>query len=685
MMIVMKKMSSISVRVPFVIIIVAAIASMLIGAFSFFKSAKEMRSEAAAKLTALTVSRHQAIKQHLDSVEEDISLLASRSDVVSALKGFNLAFGAMNLAERFEEETALRQVFSKKKPEGDRTVLRRFNSSFISAYFDIHNRYHDQFFSTYTLKGYYDIFLISTKGDVIYTAFKEPDFASNVFSGKWSDTGLARVAKKTFRDGFGFEDFTNYEPSNGAPAAFVARQVKDKGRVIGALVVQLPINRINKVMQVTAGMGKTGETYLVGPDRLMRSDSRFLESSSILVTTVDTSAVTRALNGETGNDVIKDYRGVPVVSAFLPLTIFGTIWAVIAEIDVSEVDAPIIALRNSIALIALVFLLLVGLVGFLLARTITVPLTMLSRSITDFRKTHKPVNLKKFFGDNEIGEIARGFQETATEVSEYIVSINQAHAELDQTHKIMHQDIETASLVQQSLLPPSVFVTGSFQFSSLARPSFHLGGDTMNYFPLTERICAFYLVDVSGHGVSAALLAVSLTTILNADFCREAPSKERFAGLPNPASLMQILNTRFAATGENLGYFTAVYGLLDIQSGNGVLCVAGQPPPLVCAPDGKVQLVGGDGFPIGLLDDAEYEDTPFHLAPGERLVLYSDGVTEAESPDGKQFGLDGLQKILGHGNSEDIKSISDAVDHWRNGKPLDDDLSIICCRRILLR
>lgn len=204
-------------------------------------------------------------------------------------------------------------------------------------------------------------------------------------------------------------------------------------------------------MQVTAGMGATGETYIVGKDRLMRSDSRFSKTSTILKTRIDTMTATRALNGESGIAVADDYRGVRVLSAFQPFGFRGVDWAILAEIDVAETELPVAELRNSVVFISLGLMLLVAFSGTILARSITTPLAQLSRSIREFRETHQPVDLSGFSGNDEISEIAQGFQATSTEISEYIASINHAHEELKRgEHDIREREERMRSLIDLS-------------------------------------------------------------------------------------------------------------------------------------------------------------------------------------------------------------------------------------------
>jgi methyl-accepting chemotaxis protein len=120
--------------------------------------------------------------------------------------------------------------------------------------------------------GFYDVFLIDANGNVVYTAAKESDLGTNLISGPLADSGLAHVFKKS-KIGSTFEDFAWYGPSNEA-ASFIATPLKDNvGNYIGSAAFQVSLKEINEIMQERAGMGKTGETYLVGPDKLMRSDS----------------------------------------------------------------------------------------------------------------------------------------------------------------------------------------------------------------------------------------------------------------------------------------------------------------------------------------------------------------------------------------------------------------------------
>ena len=132
-------------------------------------------------------------------------------------------------------------------------------------------------------------------------------------------------------------DFAHYPPSGNAPAGFAAHAVEKDGKVIGVFAVQIPAEPLNALMRFTAGMGDSGETYLVGPDGLMRSQSRFSDAPTLLETKVDNPSVRDGQSGKSGARIVADYRGIPVLSVYAPLDFGGQPFVLLAEIDKAEV------------------------------------------------------------------------------------------------------------------------------------------------------------------------------------------------------------------------------------------------------------------------------------------------------------------------------------------------------------
>jgi methyl-accepting chemotaxis protein len=227
--------------------------------------------------------------------------------------------------------------------------------------------------------GYYDIFLLDTNGVIVYSVYKELDFGTSLLSGPYADTNFAEA----FREGMALGrrgefstvdhvDYATYTPSYEAPASFVSSPVEKDGECIGVVIMQMPIDPVNEIMFKREGMGETGECYLVGQDKLMRSDS-FLDSVNRTVDAsfrnpakgrVETKASEEALAGRKGAEIIKDYNGNRVLSSYAPIIIHGLKWAVICEIDQAEAFAANNGIRNA----SLGLILIVIIVTFFVAR-----------------------------------------------------------------------------------------------------------------------------------------------------------------------------------------------------------------------------------------------------------------------------------------------------------------------------
>jgi methyl-accepting chemotaxis protein len=302
-------------------------------------------------LALLMTLRRSTLRQYWDTVQAEVVFWSMAPVVRQSLADFRQGWKA--LGDGAEERLRRLYLHENPHPLGERRELVSADDG--SAYDAAHAALHPVAKRFVEYRDYYDFFLISPDGDVLYTVEKEDDFATSLVDGAWRDTGLADAflrARDEAADGtVVFTDLARYGPSADEPAMFCATAIwADGGELLGVFAVQLPIERLREIMQFTAGMGESGETYLVGEDLLMRSDSRFSEESTILRTTVDTETVRRALRGETGVDVTDDYRGIPVLSAYAPIDHAGKRWAVMAEIDRAEVLGPVRSVRQLLVL-----------------------------------------------------------------------------------------------------------------------------------------------------------------------------------------------------------------------------------------------------------------------------------------------------------------------------------------------
>lgn len=412
----------ISQKLPLLITSLAALAGISTGVITMNEASTEALVAAEQKLTALQASREQSLESYLHSISEDLSVLASSELVRQVLMDYQAGWKdlAINQSQRLQSiyinPNSLnigndagwndQKIGEKHKYDGPRNG---------SLYDKFHRQHHPWFREFLEKRGYYDIFLFDKEGNIIYTVYKELDFATNMNTGPWKDTDIAKafraVKDKPTSEFQAFFDFSPYKPSNNVPASFIAQAIlAEDGTFAGAIAFQMPITRINEVMQVAAGMGESGETYIVGSDHLMRSDSRFSKESTILKTEIKTPTADRAINNEQGVEIEKDYRGIDVVSAYGPVEFLGTRWAILAEIDLSEVMAPINKMKLFVLGSTLVTLLGVLLVGLYASRKISKPITDMTSAMNELARNNFEVQIPGRERSDEIGEMAASVQ-----------------------------------------------------------------------------------------------------------------------------------------------------------------------------------------------------------------------------------------------------------------------------------
>ncbi|MGB0860937.1 MAG: methyl-accepting chemotaxis protein [Pseudoalteromonas spongiae] len=243
---------------------------------------------------------------------------------------------------------------------------------------------HDYFKRFIETNQYYDLFLINLNGDIFYSVAKESDYQTNLLDGPYAQSGLASLFNKTtLNQSFNIIDFSAYAPSNNEPAAFIAQPIRQNGEIKGVIALQLSITKINTLMQQREGMGETGESYIVGQDHRMRSDS-FLDpvgrsvkasfAGNITDNGVSTLAVTKGLSGISNTEIIQDYNDNAVLSAYMPIN-FGDInWVLISEIDAAEAFAATATLKSSILIISLFSLVCIVVTALLITRSILKPI-----------------------------------------------------------------------------------------------------------------------------------------------------------------------------------------------------------------------------------------------------------------------------------------------------------------------
>ncbi|MEO8132171.1 MAG: PP2C family protein-serine/threonine phosphatase, partial [Bryobacteraceae bacterium] len=245
-------------------------------------------------------------------------------------------------------------------------------------------------------------------------------------------------------------------------------------------------------------------------------------------------------------------------------------------------------------------------------------------------------------------------------------------------------DLKAAAWMQANLLPSASPKTLNVASEWRFRPSGWVAGDIFNVFQLDDHRVGFYLLDVSGHGVPAAMLSVTLSMVLSPNSSQGSPLKRYNPStlvdeLVPPDGVVTDLNQRFQ--GKDDQYFTIIYGVLDSKTGDVALTQAGHPNPVLFAQGCELRMLGDGGPPVGLFPDMEYETIHARLKPGDRILLYSDGVTECANQDGELFGEERLMSYLRLSREQPLARFLDGLEsemeRWRGSQAFEDDVSLL--------
>ncbi|MDP5308328.1 PP2C family protein-serine/threonine phosphatase [Paracoccus spongiarum] len=262
----------------------------------------------------------------------------------------------------------------------------------------------------------------------------------------------------------------------------------------------------------------------------------------------------------------------------------------------------------------------------------------------------------------------------------------QLRAALDKlrdTQAAIERDLMEARKLQQGLVRERSGRFGDFELSLLLRPAGHIGGDLVGFFPIgTDRI-GLYALDVSGHGVTAALLTAQLSVHLSGASDQNVALRAAQAGsdaVP-PAALAHFFNNMMLEEMSTDTYFTMIYAELNHVTGLVRMVQAGHPHPMLQGGDGRIRAIGQGGMPIGVFENPIFDEIEFQLDPGARLLIASDGITEAASPGGRQLGEEGLEAIMRTnaflGGHAFLESMAWSVSEYCRGERPDDMSAVL--------
>lgn len=459
---------------------VSVLSSIVVGVIGYLNGTEALRTIAYEKLVEIRENRSREVAQLFTSIENSVRLSALNETSRQAARAFTAGFAELEQEETDAAASAqldayYRDTFAAdlseatgEEVDGSSFAPRTPAESYLqyhyvipydsweeailtddagdgSAWSAAHAKYHQYYREMTELQDFEDVVMLDTEGNVIYTAYKGVDLGTNLFDGPYRLSNLAGAYREAMDrnivDDVVIADFAPYSPSLGNPAGWAVTPIADDGEVIGALAIELPIDRINEVMTVGGewamnGLGGTGETYLVGRDQLMRSISRQLaddpaayekaavaaglspataalsvqNGNTLMQQIISGEAVTRALSGESGTLLERDYLGRDSLTAYAPLSVDGLNWVIVAQETSAEALVPVEDFTRNLILSTAGMIIFVCLLSLVLAQVFVRPLRRLKSAAQLIAAGDEGVQVEAGASD-ELADVANAFND----------------------------------------------------------------------------------------------------------------------------------------------------------------------------------------------------------------------------------------------------------------------------------
>lgn len=462
-------------RVSVTLVGVALVSVLLLAAVNFVFARLLINDSVESQLAAVRDTRVQALEIGAERLKSRVSSLAINPSVAEAFIDLASEFNNLNedlTNEQVEDLTTLydaevlppftkagvdidsaglvpasvagrsaQRLYISENPNGFEERDRLDDAGDGSGYSTAHAAHHPMLRALLENAGMSDLLLIDfDTGEVVYSTMKRIDLGSNAYTGPYAESGLGKVVEKLTTVAPGnsvLSDTFFYVPTRGEPVFFLAASVRSGTNLVGALVTEVPVSALTDVMTAQGdwqrvGLGATGESYIVGGDRTLRTDTRaWLEDpadylnrhlqryddpdatdlidligSPVLVQPVDNAAVTESLDGNQFSGTVKNYLGTKTLAASGPAAVEGVNWAVVVEIDKSESDAALNSLLRRFALVLAILLPAIAIFGIFLARTLTKPAQTLVRAAKRIAGGDLDTEIIDL-GQNELGDLGR--------------------------------------------------------------------------------------------------------------------------------------------------------------------------------------------------------------------------------------------------------------------------------------
>ncbi|MDD1616338.1 MAG: PAS domain S-box protein, partial [Methylococcaceae bacterium] len=371
-----------------------------------------LETAAKEKLSTVLEARWSALNRWVESLQAQISILAVAPTTVNLLEKFSTEFNALG-----DHAQVLLQQNYLVAGHDYQSVQTQTRVS-IEAYDKIHRVALPYFSRRNNAYDWEDLFLIDTQGNVVFSLKKAADFATNLRTGPWRNSGLAKAVtpllKDAIPDQLSFADYSQYAPDKMQAASFIAMPVFDeeKQTFLGVIAIQLPVAKMSDLMTDKTGMGETGEVIVVGKDGWMLTDSRFSKESTILKRQIKTKPSETVLAGKTATLIASDYRGIEIIASVKPFIPFPNalgdkvLWGIFAKIEHAEILREYHNIQRVLLFATAGLILLAVGLGVWGGRTITRPLIRITDALTRLANGER-ICVPELHRTDEIGAIAK--------------------------------------------------------------------------------------------------------------------------------------------------------------------------------------------------------------------------------------------------------------------------------------
>ena len=399
-------------KLPLAVVGAALVASAAIGIGSYLISAATVTQMTEEKLTTAALERARELSTYLTAVRSDLLVTAASPATVSAFSDYQSSW--QQLVKDHGER--LRDAYIGSNPATPEEREQTVASDKRLGYDSTHKKYHPAFLAQRQAHDYGDIYLFDKAGNLLYSVRKQDDFVGNFAEGgdlaKTALGSVYRAALALDQPGqTAFADSAPYAPAGGRNASFIATPMFSGKTKLGVVAFMMPAAPVNAIMESRLGLGETGETFFVGSDHLLRSNSSFSEGDDTLSTAYQMPGVDTAISS--GQPAFGDwsaYRGLDMLAAVAPVQFEDQSWALVATIARDEAFAPVAAMRTTILLVAALVLIGALLMGYLFSRSIARPITRLTHTMRGLAGGDLTLEVPGASRRDELGDMARAVE-----------------------------------------------------------------------------------------------------------------------------------------------------------------------------------------------------------------------------------------------------------------------------------